>query len=89
MKADDVLKQLIGKEKVVPKVVTAREFLKTAKVGDVVRFKDGAKGIVIWSDFVGSECWVDGKAILYTHQPNKEFSGVIAGINGLDEEVLL
>lgn len=88
MKADDILRKLMVSEEVKPKTIMCRVWLKYAVLGDVVRFTDGSRGIVINGSHVNEESIVECKAILITHYLNGDFLGHIASIS-LDKEVLL
>lgn len=88
MKADDVLNKLISDENMKPKTIVAKEWLKTADVGDVVRFFSGSKGIVIHGSNIDKACVVERKSILMIRDVDGNFEGYIAGVI-LDSEVLL
>ena len=57
---------------------TARELLKTAKVGDVIKFKNELIGLVIYSYKIDKSCCVDDKASLLTNFSSGNFWGEVA-----------
>jgi len=57
---------------------TARELLKTAKVGDVIKFKNELIGLVIYSYKIDKSCCVDDKALLLTNFSTGHFWGRVA-----------
>lgn len=80
MKADDVLNKLISDENMKPKTIVAKEWLKTANVGDVVKFGYGCIGIVIHGNNIDKSCIVKSKSILIISNVDGNFRGYVAGV---------